>query len=186
MSGNLWIASYAILSFTVLILTLAMVALYRIVGERPVRNEVKWPFSRVAPGAEAPSALGFGADAGFVLVSTGEADCFAAAMSMVSVATSWGYPVRILVRRSSALRWLEHLPQEVDAFVAEIAPSDFDELGVESVPVTAFVKKNRLIDAGTGLHFPSLVSEHFRLVAGPLGGDHVGVGGKAFALSPAQ
>lgn len=171
MSGAIWITSYAALSFVVLLLTLGLIGVYRRIELQTGSRRQRWPFKHARPGDYVSFTPGSDRHTGFILLGTTETDSFAAAMSLAAVAKSWGYQLHLVIRRGRQDSWLDQMPNSMYARATELDAIAFDNLGILTTPVTAFLQEGRLVEAKSGLHFPSSISEAFQLVAGPLGNE---------------
>lgn len=177
MSGTLWIISYVVLCFTVICLSLALGALYRMLGKPSAKDlpTLIWPLPKVMPGQKldimfeplsSTVALKLPLT-GFCLFVTEAQDMFSTITSAVIVADTWKYPLLIVTRDSEESEWFAHLPHNMQERVAHMSIADFQELEIKYVPTLVFLRDGRVVDAVAGLQSPSTVKDFFQLVAEP-------------------
>lgn len=151
-----------------------MIALYRMVGTSSAApSSFVWPLRNVQPGQ--PLQVGTGDTAvsvptgggGFYVFATGTQDAFSAVMSTRAVCNAWAYPLTVCVVRAPQGEWHTHLPAEVARCLHWISSSDLGDLGIDQVPVVAFARDGRVVDAAAGLLSPAGIMSFFELVARP-------------------
>ena len=182
-TGTFWIVSYVVLCFTVLVLTLAVGALFRDIGERTrqgASESSSWPFAAFPSGSALPEALVAAVEttlrvagdadviSGFCVLATEDEDAFPAAMSVAAVAEHWSTPIVILVERRSGGGWIDKLPPALSERVAYVAGGAFEQLGIHGTPVTSYIRDGLIVEAAPGMLSPSQIEQHFKYVAAPV------------------
>ncbi len=182
LTGTFWIVSYVVLCFTVLVLSLAVGALFREVGERARQGaaELSWPFAAMAPGSALPESLAAAIEAtlrtanetdtvtGFLVLATEDEDAFPAAMSVAAVAEQWEIPVLIVVERRRDGRWIEKLPPVLGNRLVYVPGGSLEQSGIRGTPVTSYVRDGLVVEAAAGMLTPSQVEQHFKFAAAPV------------------
>lgn len=183
LTGTFWIVSYVVLCFTVLVLTLAVGALFREIGagaRQGASESSSWPFAAIASGSALPEALvatveatlraADDADAisGFCVLATEDEDAFPVAMSVAAVAEHWSTPIVIVVERRSGGRWIDKLPPVLGDRVVYVAGGAFEQLGIRGTPVTSYIRDGLIVEAAAGMLSPSQVEQHFKYAAAPV------------------
>ncbi len=119
MSGILWITSYIILILTVICLSFAVGALYRLLGKpnEKVPSSLVWPLANVMPGQRLDTVDLISAELfdlmtlklpteGFCLFVSEEQDMLQIIIPAISVAKMWKYPMLIITKESNELSGL--------------------------------------------------------------------------------
>lgn len=173
-----WLFSHVMVCFTLLCLSFAVAALYRLLAkpgdEAPA--SLGWPLRNILPGntlGDVDPANATRAPhtpyTGFVFFSIPERDAFSSAFATAVVARSWLLPLRILVREGSMPRWLSELSACLSEFPAatihRVTDRQFKQLGIEHVPVIIFTENDLVIEAATGLFAPNTIRNHFACAA---------------------
>ncbi|MGH2869529.1 MAG: hypothetical protein ACRDNK_18440 [Solirubrobacteraceae bacterium] len=159
-----------LLSATVLGLAVAVFALYRTVaksGVVPLGSLVgQWPFAGLMAGHDAATLLGAVANySGFVLLCTDEVDATGAVFSLSVMAAEWDEELLIaqVVQVNESLGWLERISNrsDLDLAVSEVASASLAAMKPVQLPVGAYLRDGRLLDASSALQSPSVIANRF-------------------------
>jgi len=173
MTELFWI-SYVALAVTVIILCIAMVFIYRLIG-RPAllgMTPLSWPLTGLRSGDPLPSLnatalLGptlHGIPEDGFLVLTSPASGFAATLAVAITASAWQCDYAILARSGDNTSWCADLPDPVQGRVVILPKAEFDRFGASEMPVVLSVLGAKIVDAIGGLTSPRQIKDYFNYV----------------------
>jgi hypothetical protein len=162
-----------ILGFVVTVLTIAIGGLYRDLGNMARQHDIesRWPFSNLSVGQQLTFELGSTPDfSGFVVLCSDDVDALGAVFSVTTIAQEWALPLVIaIVDTGRPTGWTSRLPQVAGALtVVDDALGRIRELRPARLPVCAYLREGRVLDASLALESPSIVASRFEHVAAPL------------------
>jgi hypothetical protein len=158
--SGVWATSFGALTLVVLSLCCAVVALYRKTIHTDGWNRA-WPLMNARPGAALDGAF---LD-GFSVLSREDINAISLYASARAVGASWGIPVQMMLvdRSDPPPRWLQ-----IASDAQLLDPTILASLQPIVLPLTLFVRNDRLVDAAGGTLTASELAEHFAMTAGPL------------------